>query len=375
MTVDNTQKKAAIYTGAAVYKSSTIYTGIDYLRAFLSICVVVWHGHGFTESAFVLDQLALSKHTFSVADFINYHILLAAVPSFVLVASFLYAAKDRSMKYLGHRLLYLCGLALFWTVFQTIFLHGFSGLFALTPHSLKDAFVMVLTSGGTLYYFFISLCIVTMITHFANKLSAPANIGLLMAAMTILMVLPFIAIKTNSPNLTIYWSPLNFIAYPFAAVLINRLRSRAIHTRAIDSPNSGKQYQWGILIIILIVFGALIAIAEWNNLLNPIFLCGQKIAMPVYARPSVVIASIILLLASLLIRFPSNPVIGFMSRYSMALYCLHMFCFPVIYSFPAVKSPWLGIILMIVLSYLIAIVLRLVIRDKYVLSPNHIIKP
>ncbi|MBF0458264.1 MAG: acyltransferase family protein [Nitrospirae bacterium] len=350
--MDNTPKKAVIYTG------------IDYLRAFLSICVVVWHGHGFSETAFVLDQPALSKHTFSAADFINYHILLAAVPAFVLIACFLYAAKDRSMKYLGQRLLYLCGLALFWTVFQTIFLHGFGGLFALPPHSPKEAFVMVLTSGGTLYYFFISLCIMTMITHFANKLSAPANIVLLLMAVAALMLLPFIAIHTNSPNLTIYWSPLNFIAYPFAAVSINRFHSSA----------PGKQYRWGILKIILIAVGTLIAVAEWKYLLNPIFLCGQKIALPVYARTSVVIASIILLLASLSIRLPSNPVIGFMSRYSMALYCLHMFCFPVIFSFPAVKSAWVGIILMIVLSYLIAIVLRLVIRDKYVLSPNHVIK-
>ncbi len=344
---------------------ATHYVGIDYLRAFFSICVVVWHENGFTQPD-IKNYGEFSGHVFSVSDFMNYHVLLAAVPSFFLIASFLYIAKNRTSAYLKQRVYNLCLLALFWMVLLTIYAYNYNGLYALAPKSVGDALVIFLTAGSTPYYFFISLCFVTILTHFANKLSTRANIILFLISTCIFTLSPLIAIKTKSWYLTVFWNPMNFLSYPFAAIVIYRLHNQLLKLR--------NRYQWGIFIS-LIVIAALTAIAEWKYYLDPIFLCGQKIALPVYTRTSVLISSVAFLLTPLLIRFPSNTIISFMSKYSLALYCLHAFSFRIFYNqahFPTLsKSIWIVITLSIGLSYILAITLRVFIRDKYILTINN----
>ncbi|MCG6551285.1 MAG: acyltransferase [Candidatus Magnetominusculus sp. LBB02] len=342
------------------------YAGIDYLRAFLSICVVAWHGHTLKEPS-INTPLELAKHTLSAADFINYHILLAAVPSFALVSCFLYVSKNRTAKYLTRRLYYLCLSALFWTIMWKVYEYGYHALYSPVPKSLKEAAVMVLMSGTTVYYFLISLCIVTSIAHFSNKLSTPLNIALCMAAILMTGILPIIAIKTNSPALAVYWNPLNFIAYPFAAIVICRLYGRLQKLMRLRQL---------AIFTLLLAAAALFAIVEWRYFLNPVFLCGQKIALPVYARPSVVVTAAILLSAFLLVRLPSHPIVSFMSKYSFSLYCLHMFCFDFIYNAPFApfvnKSPWIGLTLMVGGSYLAAVVLKVFVKDKYIVAAGGI---
>ncbi|MBF0553067.1 MAG: acyltransferase family protein [Nitrospirae bacterium] len=341
------------------------YIGIDYLRAFFSICVVVWHENGFTQPD-INNYMEFSRHAFSVSDFMNYHVLLAAVPSFFLISSFLYIAKNRTTAYLKQRVYNLCLLTLFWAVLLTVYAYNYNGLYELVPKSPGEAAVIFLTAGSTPYYFFISLCFVTILTHFANKLSTRANIVLLLISLFILTFSPFIAIKAKSWYLTVFWNPMNFLSYPFAAIVIYRFHNQLHELK--------KRYQWGIFIL-LIVIAALAAISEWRYYLDPIFLCGQKIALPVYTRPSVLISSAAFLLTPLLIGFPSNPIISFMSKYSMALYCLHAFSFRILYNpahFPSLsKSIWIVIMLSIGLSYLMAIALRVFIKDKYIITVNN----
>ena len=53
--------------------------GFDYLRAIMSVFVVVWHMKGAGQSLIFSDQY--HKHVFTISDFVNFHILLLAVSS------------------------------------------------------------------------------------------------------------------------------------------------------------------------------------------------------------------------------------------------------------------------------------------------------
>lgn len=336
------------------------YVSIDYLRAFFSVCVVIYHTYD-------SNSLDYSRHTFTVSHFILYYILSAAVPSFFLIASFLYMSKHRTMGYMLHRVYALSLLAVFWTIIWRIYIYGFHGFLVTLPTSADKLVTFILTAGWTQNYYLVELCLVTVLAHFAKKMSTKTNIFLFLSSLFILIMSPLIAVRYSSNIFVAHWNPLNFLVYPFTAVLIYRSINHLQQMR--------KQYQFGSVILVAAI-GILVSMFEWKYYINPSLLIDAKnkipYALPEYMRPSILISSVLFLLSALLIKLPSNPVIRFMSRYSLALYCLHAFTVHALRDVsllaPLYKSKWIMNIIYVVVSYTAVFVLRMFLKDKYLLN-------
>ena len=195
-------------------------TGFYWLRALLSISIVYWHMPS-TGKTLVFDYSNLSNHIFTLYDFFNFYVLLLGVPTFFLMSLYLFA-RIPTMHYLRKRIFRFLMFAVFWTVAMKIWLFGYKGLLSLCPHSLTSFTLLVLTSGDTIGYFFVSLIILTIMTYIFSNFSAIINSIFLFLACIIIFVLPAITINYSFFFLSAFYNPLNFIPYPFAAILIVR---------------------------------------------------------------------------------------------------------------------------------------------------------
>ena len=105
---------------------------------------------------------------------------------------------------------------------------------------------------------------------------------------------------------------MNFMPYPFAAVVMARNEERLF---------SGDSR---LFIVAAFLTAAIFAgLYEWRFDVNEIFFDIQAFAMPAYARLSVVFLSVSLFAAVMTKRIRTNRTIEFMSGQSLALYCLH----------------------------------------------------
>lgn len=287
--------------------------GISWLRALLSVSVVAWHMNSFGKSL-IFDKNGYVRHVFTLSDLINFQVLILAVPTFFLISCYLYARKNHTMRYCKERVGRFAILAVSWTVAIVIWISGYRGLVSLRPTSLQSFMMTVLSAGHTLYYFFVSLIILTIVTHIFSKLSTILNVIMFVLACVLIFVLPQITITYSLYALSAFWNPMNFVPYPFAAILFAR------YERFFVERNPQL-----FIIIVLLAAATLAGFYEWRFYINGIFFDGQGYALPAYTRLSVVCLSILLLSIGLTKRIRTNGVIDFMSKQSLSLYCLHPF--------------------------------------------------
>jgi peptidoglycan/LPS O-acetylase OafA/YrhL len=325
--------------------------GIDYLRAIMSIFVVVWHmGGGGRSLIFSKDKYL--EHVFTVSDFVNFHMLLLAVPTFIFISNFLYALGGMNNTTLRKRLKRILILLTFWPIALIIFRNGHHGLLNLLPHSLRSFAVTVLTAGHTIYFFFVSLIVCLLITHLIAKLKLRLQLFGFVLSIIILSSMPELARMSDFYPLSAYWSPLNFIPFPFAAVLV---------AQNIDYVRLQKTILMSVLIVLFVLFSTF----EWNYSVGGIFFLGQGHAIPTYTRTSLLFGVIALAIMATEPRIKSNSIIKYMGKYSLALYCLHPFLMQPVKKLVAkivqnemILTYW-SIILVILFSYAIATGLRM----------------
>jgi peptidoglycan/LPS O-acetylase OafA/YrhL len=293
---------------------NTHINGIDYLRALMSVCVVIWHMHGFGTSA-IFDASNHQIHTFGLSDVLNFHFLLLAVPVFIFISCYLFAESKPEFSKLKTRIKRLTLLVVFWPIAYLIWKRSFAGMINYIPRSLDELIIFIFTAGNTIYYFLIVLIILLSITYAAAKLPVFWNWVLLAASLIFIFFLPVITINTESVLLSAYWNPLNFLPYPFAAVLISNFSKNLIY-------NSKNLF---IAASVLFILGIFSAVYEWQNYNHPIYFEGSGFALPAFARVSIVFFAMALLILSLNPKIPENRIIKFMSKNSLALYCLHPF--------------------------------------------------
>jgi Acyltransferase family len=304
--------------------------GIHWLRAIFSVAVVAWHINSFGASL-IFSKADYRRHVFVFSDLINFHVLFLAVPIFFLISCYLYARKNPSVQYCRKRLARFAMLAVFWTIAGMACYGGHHMLSLLCPKSLQAFLTTVISAAQTPYYFFVSLIILTVVTHIASKLSTRVNSMLFILACALIFVLAKASIAFSLPALNIFWSPMNFVPYPFAAIVMARNEARLF---------SGDSR----LFIIAAFFAAAIlaSLYEWRFGVNEIFFDIQAFAMPAYARLSVVFLSVSLFAAVMTRRIGTNRIIEFMSGQSLALYCLHpiitIFAYRYI-TFPKIQVP------------------------------------
>jgi len=283
--------------------------GFDYLRAIMSVSVVIWHMGG-AGRLLELSEPRYHGHALAVSDFVNFHILLQAVPTFILVSALLYALKGSSNIAFRKRLKRLFVLLTFWPFALILFRGGYGGLLHAIPRSLSSFSVAILRAGNTPYYFFVSLIFCLAVTHVVASLSNRQLLSGFVLSLLCVAFQPRLAVATGAYILAAHWNPMNFVPYCFAAVLI---------TRNLDFVNSHKS----LLLLVSIGSYMLFAVFEWTFSVSGSLYRYFGFVIPAYTRPSLVCGAITISIIAMDPAIKANAVVGFMSRYSLALFCLH----------------------------------------------------
>lgn len=324
--------------------------GIDHLRAAMSLFVVIWHMKGAGKSSIFSEQ-EFPRHLFTVSDFVNFHLLLLAVPTFVFVSVFLYARNPVTIAGLGSRLGRLAVLGTFWPIALIIYGAGYSGLRQAFPGSLTEGARFVLRAGNSQYYFFPSLMLCLIAAHLFLNLGRRSQVGVFVLSCALLAVLGPLTLRTRVPLLSAYWNPASFLPVAFAAALVAR------HEGFVD------RYRMR-MVVVSVVMAAMLAVLEWRFLVGEVFFGGQSCALPCYARPSLLFSVVALALVALHPAVTSGPVVRFLSAQSLALFCLHPFFMPFSERFRWLGEEsdgigsWVAIVAVILLSYAAGAVLR-----------------
>jgi surface polysaccharide O-acyltransferase-like enzyme len=298
--------------------SDSRLVGIDYLRAIFSVCVVAVH-LGYVFPSAIFDPEAYQAHTFSWSDLVNFYLLCLAVPVFVIVSTYLYALKPTDMAGLGRRVGRIVRLLVFWSVLYQVFFFTGYGVPKVIPRDPAGLGLYFLTGGDTVYYFFVSLAVVTVATHAAMRLPGPAVWSLFAISTAVVGVLPVLHRSTGWIVLGLHANPLNFLPLAFAGVGLARL-SRKGAGRGLDRVGLG-----------CLVLGAASALLDWTVYVDPCFFQVNRFALPAYTRPSLVFLAVAVLVLAVRARPAGNRVVRFMARHSLAVYVLHPFFVPVRY--------------------------------------------
>jgi peptidoglycan/LPS O-acetylase OafA/YrhL len=334
--------------------------GIDYLRACMSMFVVVWHMGGGGQSL-IYSEERFREHVFTLSDFINFHVLLLAVPAFVFISIYLYSSKPISLRTFKNRFTRIFILLTFWPIALILYKNGYPGLLDIVPNSPVDAVYTALGVGDTIYYFFSSLIICLFIAHLFLQLNRNLQLSIFVISIVLLASLPHLTKISGFYPLSAYWNPLNFIPLTFAAAFLARNESMILEKR-------------NMALLLSVVSCVFLSIFEWKYSVGQIFFPGQGYAFPAYTRASLLFAVFAIFILALSPKIKSNNVIRFMARYSLALYCLHPFMirpvkkFVFFYIRNQIVGLYVSIILVIMFSYFAAIMLR-----KYYLREEAII--
>jgi peptidoglycan/LPS O-acetylase OafA/YrhL len=328
------------------------YIGLDYLRAFFSVCVVLVH-LGYVSRSIIFSKDFYLAHTFTVSDFINFYLLLLAVPVFFLISNYLFYRKPQDSLVLSAYLKRIAKIAGFWIVLHIIFKYkGWDFIHSLPKSSMHLAY-FIMSGGNTIYYFFISLIGLTVITHLCKRLNIFHVLVLFIITTLFVSILPVLSVKTGHYALIAYWSPLNFLPYPFAAILV-------FHIAGLDRAKMKPIYMIaaGFLILLLVV-------ADWTIYINKGFFNVAVFALPAYARPSLVFIGMAALYCAVKLDFKGDSISLFMSNNSLALYCLHPF-----FILPAKRlsggSLIFSLFLILIFSYSTAIIIKPFLKQELI---------
>ncbi|MEB3335021.1 MAG: acyltransferase family protein [Cyanobacteriota bacterium] len=280
--------------------------GFDWLRAVFSVAVVVVH-LGYLSPSLIFDRARWPDHVFAWSDAVNFYGLLLAVPVFVMMSCFLLAKSPQPK--LGKRIWRIGRLFVFWGVLLNLFQYGVTDTIRQIPKQPLDLMLYLASGFRTPFYFFFSLMIMLALTAWAQAKSTKIVTTLLLASIVLVGFLPVVARFTGRSEWCHIAMPLNYIPYPFAAVI------------ALRVPPSKFQALMGLLL----AAGLMTAILDWSIYIDPLFFGVNSFPLPTYARPSLVFLAVAVVVAAT--RFDVKPgwMVKHMSEHSLALYCLHPF--------------------------------------------------
>jgi hypothetical protein len=316
----------------------------------MSVFVVIWHMGGGGHSL-IFSRQDYTKHAFVFSDFLNFHVLLLAVPVFIFISIYLFSIKQPSLATLRKRVARLALLLTFWPLILIFYNAGYRGLASLPWAPPANAVYTILQAGQTIYYFFPSLIVCLCVACIFLRLNLKLQIILMLASLALLVALPILTKISNYYVASAYWNPFNFVPLTFAAVLVAQNTSFMLRRRVL-------------VIALSLLFSLFFSILEWRYATGHIFFLGQSHAIPAYTRPSLLFEVIAIFAAAMDPRIKASGVIRFMSRNSLALYCLHPFLLsPVSWVMSAffvnkTESLCASIALVVVGCYLLAVPLR-----------------
>lgn len=298
----DSESSAKQHVGTYIY-------GIDYLRVIFCVSVVMWHEVNKNSPLPNNSATTLFQYLFGIGylDF-----LLLAVPSFLLVSCFLFLYRGGTLDRLKLNMKYLFLTFIFWVFIRDLMVGGINDVITLlTPHDLTGLFTLI--SGGTfgLYYFFISLIIVQLITYILKNLKFVYIIIGLFLSSTIIFYLSFYAERTGNNLFVQYFSPVSFITVPFLALILYKLWNL-------------KDRKKILLSAVFLVSYLIVRIIEWYLLVHFFFVRNIQPGFPLYARPSLYLISMVIIILSFLISKKPPKIISLVSKYSLAIYVTHI---------------------------------------------------
>ena len=321
--------------------TSKYINGFDWIRAFVSVAVVTWHMRTFGKSLLYTEEY--TKFKINLTDVLNFHLVPVAVPVFLMISCYFVARNQTDWPHLRQRVWRLTLLVVFWTVMLSIWKGGYMELHKMIPSSFSDLFVTIFSANGEYYYFLVSLIMCILIAFVFARLSTRWNVIALILSIAWLFFMPQVVMVTHRTVLIAYWNPLNFLAYPFAAILIFRYQDRLLA--------NGRSTI--LSVAVLLAIGALFAWYEWTHYVQGIFL-AEGVAFPLHTRASQIFLGAAIIVIGLWPWRTAPAVIRFMSKHSLALYVLHDFYRPIVLA----NTPQMGLPVAVVhLGQLVAVVL------------------
>lgn len=315
--------------------------GFTWLKAILPLFVILIHDRS-------IWQLSLSTESTSyhitIQDAIYLNVLTLAVPLFLLMSLYLYvwrrfAASNReSRMYLLQRLAYLLLIFIFWRFIYYLFDVG--DLYIPARGGMRNVYHALLGGGDTLLYFLQALMWLMVLTEILMLTNAIMLIHCLLGLSLFIMCLGYVMPYPLNVESLRFFSPISFLPYAPLAILICRTETR-----------------W-LALIPLILLGVSALVTEWVLIPSRIFLQnGYALAMPSYARPSVVLLSAAILIVSLKVR-QSYVMVRWLSSLSLYVYCQHQLW---INGTSQIADKWLQLLAILSGTYLSACLLKLIV--------------
>jgi hypothetical protein len=235
----------------------------------------------------------------------NYEITLIAVPVLFLVSLLLLLQREsRSPRYVARRLGRLAILLAICFALQTaVCAVALRGVPALGWHELCLGGPALPTVGDSVFYFLVNLLLLTALAA-GYALMAPHWRTVIGLAVIVASAALFEALAFSRWNLP-YYSPLNFLVYIPLADLA--LRHRQVLAR----------YLW------LLVAAYLLLAAQDLLLRSPFSFSVSNSPGEIYARTSVVVGALALLVAFRRFAVPQTKPLVLAGRYSLGLFVVH----------------------------------------------------
>ena len=274
-------------------------TSIDIIKAVSIVLVLIWHLRPITQNVLPPDSAA-GIYGWPVMDFFYRYISLLAVPSFICVSLLLFMKKSFiSEGYWKKRLMRLAQIFLFWTGIQFIFYLLAGGSLPLPLNTIIPSGGPALPSGqASVFYFLFVLIECTVLAALFLKLTETvkwiASVGIIALSCLHFAFSPVYGISIDTMSMKSYYIYIP-LAYCIAKYERQFTRCRTFF-----------------------IVGYLLAICYEE------FAVGVSISA--YGRLSILLG----VLSFLSICLPMRPALhwsaAFLSRYSLGIFALHMYC-------------------------------------------------
>jgi surface polysaccharide O-acyltransferase-like enzyme len=283
--------------------------GLEYLRVFFMISVVAFHSGLSTELAIYM-QGGENVHV-NIFDVISYNLQSIAVPCFFIISNFLFCLKPISRERLTSRLKRLASLYIFWVAL--IVYHYRPEV----EYSLMGLTCFLVCGGQSFYYFIAVLILLSPVTFLVQKMHGrsfliAASVSALVLLSTIVWLQQDYYFARNLNHCIV----TSYALVPLCAVLLSR------YYRLIQSSEKFA-LQCGLA---LIFAGVVLAYSEWQFAAPGEVLDDRRFWLPKHARFSLYLFASALVIFAIRIRSEPSRLIGFLSKNSLGIYCLHGFC-------------------------------------------------
>ncbi len=297
-------------------------SGFDYLRAFFSILVVIWHDKN------IPYIMGMQSDIRNIVEIFYYNICLLAVPIFFQISLFLFYKKQETNHgyFLEKKLPDLLIVYSIWmSIGLTIDAMVTKGSSLLELASIKKIILMLIAGSRPELYFLFSLILITFIAFLNHryllntKNSIYIQLILLGVSSIAILSLDTMAIVTHKYIFSAPWNPICFLPYVFSSSIL----------LALDRDNRSDfaiyfyKKRFRFIATLLAVF-LLLSSLEWYFINSPTIVNNHEL-LPMYARTSLIFGTFIICYCAILHVGKSSNLIKEISQESLSIYLMHRY--------------------------------------------------